>query len=59
MFMPATIDKNKCNGCGLCVDECPTGAIELNDYAYVDEDICTECGTCLEVCPNDAITIMK
>jgi len=54
--MPAVVDKDKCKGCGLCVDECPTGAIELNDYAHVDEDICTECGTCIEVCPNNAIT---
>jgi ferredoxin len=57
IFMPAVVDEGKCDGCGTCVDECPVGAIELNDVAHVDEDICTECGTCVEVCPNEAITI--
>ncbi len=57
MTMPAVVDEDKCDGCGECVDECPVGAIELNDVAHVDADICTECGTCVEVCPNEAITI--
>lgn len=56
-FMPAVVDKLKCDGCGTCVDECPVGAIELNDYASVDGDICTECGSCVDVCPNEAITL--
>jgi ferredoxin len=55
--MPAVIDKEMCDSCGTCVDECPMGAIELNEKAEVDEDICTECGTCVDVCPNDAITL--
>lgn len=55
--MPAVVDKNKCDGCGTCVDECPVGAIELNDYAIVDEEICTECGSCVDVCPNEAISL--
>ncbi len=55
--MPAVVDEDRCDGCGECVDECPVGAIELNDTAHVDSDICTECGTCVEVCPNEAIRI--
>lgn len=50
------IDTAKCDGCGICVDNCPTGAIELNDVAHIDEDICTECGECIEVCPRGAIS---
>ncbi|AAB90887.1 ferredoxin (fdx-3) [Archaeoglobus fulgidus DSM 4304] len=56
-FMPAVVDASLCDGCGTCVDECPVGAIELNDYAHVDEEICTECGACVDVCPTEAISL--
>ncbi len=55
--MPAVVNSEKCDGCGSCVDECPVGAIELNDKAHVDPDLCTECGSCVDVCPNQAIII--
>ena len=55
--MPAVVNKEKCDACGTCVDECPVEAIKLNDHAKVDPDECTECGTCVDVCPNDAITL--
>jgi ferredoxin len=46
-----------CDGCGVCVDECPIGAIELNDVAHVDVDLCDDCGMCITACPNDAIKL--
>ena len=55
--MPAVVDPELCTACGVCIDECPVGAIELNDVAEVDEELCTECETCVEVCPAEAITI--
>ncbi len=55
--MPAVVDASLCDGCGVCVDECPMGAIELNDVAHVDEEICTECGSCVDVCPKGAISL--
>lgn len=55
--MPAVVDSDTCTACGTCVDECPVGAIELNDVAVVDPDTCTECGTCVDVCPNESIEI--
>ncbi len=55
--MPAVVDPDVCTACGTCVDECPVGAIELNDVAVVDPDTCTDCGTCVDVCPAEAIEI--
>lgn len=56
--MAAKIDKQKCTGCGACVDVCPVEAIKLEDEkANVDEDTCVECGQCIDECPNEAITL--
>ena len=51
------IDADVCIACGVCVDTCPCGVLELNDVATVaDEDSCVGCGSCLEACPAGAIT---
>jgi|GEM_PF-1188627 len=47
---------SNCIGCGVCIDECPRGAIHLTDgRAVIDNDLCTNCGLCAEVCPVNAI----
>ncbi|MBM4102440.1 MAG: 4Fe-4S ferredoxin [Planctomycetes bacterium] len=53
------IDENKCNGCGLCVNACAEGAIQLvNGKArLVSEIYCDGLGACLGHCPQGAITI--
>ncbi len=51
-----TIDSNRCDGCGTCLDACNTGAIYLVEKkAHVDQLHCTLCGKCFEVCPVQAI----
>jgi len=56
--MAAVVDAEKCTGCGTCVDECPSEAIEMkDDVAVVDEDACADCGVCVDVCPAEAITM--
>lgn len=52
------IDKEKCNGCGICVDACHEGAIELiNGKATLTrEDYCDGLGDCLPACPTGAIS---
>ena len=51
------IDADECIACGVCVDTCPCGVLDLGDVAeVVDEDACIACGACLDACPSGAIT---
>jgi len=46
----------ECLACGVCMDECPSGAIQEGDDIFsINADACTECGTCIDSCPNSAI----
>jgi len=51
----AMVDRDKCIGCKLCVETCPSKAISVDKIAYVDEAACKGCGTCAAACPVDAI----
>lgn len=52
------IDKEKCNGCGLCVSACHEGAIGMvgGKAELLRDDYCDGLGNCLPVCPTDAIS---
>jgi NAD-dependent dihydropyrimidine dehydrogenase PreA subunit len=52
------IDLEKCNGCGLCVKDCPLKVVRLEDRKAVIDDGCVECRTCLKTCPRDAVIEM-
>lgn len=50
------VDGERCQGCGVCVDACPTGAIRLVDgVATIEQSLCRECQACVEACPQGAI----
>jgi ferredoxin len=56
--MAAVVKPEICEGCGACVDTCPSGAIELKDgKAVVDAELCGDCGACVDACPTQAIEI--
>ena len=53
------IDREKCNGCGLCVPDCPEGALQILDgkATIVSELFCDGLGACIRTCPVGAISI--
>ncbi len=54
----ASIDREKCNDCGKCMEVCKFDAIRKSDEGYaVSRLYCEGCGLCQIVCPVDAIDI--
>ena len=56
------IDLQRCNGCGRCLDSCPTDVLRMTDgedpkaFAAYPID-CQMCNLCVNDCAVDAITI--
>ncbi|MGM0410686.1 MAG: 4Fe-4S binding protein [Bacillota bacterium] len=56
-FNIPTIDKNKCTGCGQCLQACPFDAISLNKgIAEINPNLCRNCDKCIRSCPVGAIS---
>jgi len=54
------IRKERCSGCGLCVEICPYKALELDEkekVAVVNEALCKGCGVCVSSCRANAIDL--
>ena len=50
------INEEMCTGCQICVDECPVGAISMDEgIAFIDDSKCIRCGVCHDVCSSDAV----
>jgi carbon-monoxide dehydrogenase iron sulfur subunit len=55
------VDREKCDGCGWCVESCEFGVI-IQDRAKTTVDICDLCAerdvpACIECCPKDALSL--
>jgi len=52
------IDTDICNGCGLCVEVCPSMTLSMVDgVAKVTGNDSIHCGHCAAICPEGAITV--
>jgi 2-oxoglutarate ferredoxin oxidoreductase subunit delta len=60
------INKERCKGCGYCVEFCPRGALMMSEElspkgyylaAVADESKCLGCGLCEVICPEFAIRL--
>jgi NADH-quinone oxidoreductase subunit F len=52
---------DKCQGCGICLRNCPSEAIagDKRMVHVIDQSKCSKCGTCLEVCPARFSAVVK
>ena len=59
----AIVHPDACTACGLCLDACPYGAIEMGTasdkpVAVISETGCKGCGGCVPICPENAIDLL-
>ena len=57
MVVMPVVDREKCNGCGLCVSVCYCEALVLveNVITVLETEECRWCTECEAVCPTGAI----
>jgi NAD-dependent dihydropyrimidine dehydrogenase PreA subunit len=51
--------KDRCTGCGRCVEVCPHRVFTMNQKEVIiaDRDRCIECGACVMNCQFDALQV--
>ena len=59
--MPTFVYMTKCDGCGYCVDICPSDIMHIDKKyrrAYnIEPNMCWECYSCVKACPQNAIDV--
>ena len=54
-----TFDHDACTLCGLCVEKCPFGALDIKDKKIEINASCKMCKICLKNCPQGAISLVE
>ncbi|MBV9570314.1 MAG: adenylyl-sulfate reductase subunit beta [Alphaproteobacteria bacterium] len=59
--MPTFVYMTSCDGCGHCVDICPSDIMHI-DKTYrrafnIEPNFCWECYSCVKACPQNAIDV--
>jgi len=50
----------KCEGCGVCAESCPAGALKKVDGRLrIDDTACVRCFCCQELCPRGAVAVRR
>lgn len=55
MELTIKVDKELCNQCKLCQNECPVGAIAVEGFPEIDKNKCIHCFHRVKICPTNAI----
>ncbi|RXE56349.1 4Fe-4S ferredoxin [Methanoculleus taiwanensis] len=55
------IDEERCTGCGVCIPDCPEGALQIIDgkARLVSDLFCDGLGACIGTCPEGAIAVVE
>ena len=63
------IDVDRCKGCGLCVQVCPVGILQLSPDTFnakgyhpvivTEMEKCTGCASCARICPDVVFTVYR
>ena len=56
---PLYVDETQCNGCGICGQACPYGAVEFDSKPVFNAEQCHGCWACFNRCPQQAIFTQK
>ena len=54
------VDAANCDGCGVCVDNCPTEVLGVvnEKVEIIDAELCTDCRICMHVCPYGVLEVV-
>jgi len=59
--MPTFVYMTRCDGCGQCVDICPSDIMQIDEThrraTNIEPNMCWECYACVKACPQNAIDV--